>query len=191
MRSGLGIKPYLIPGWLLEGGARTELAWDLRGWGVGWSGASSRGERGAAEAQGAEARREEEERKGETDADRWAPSVSDGRRGCGVTRVTRKRREERAGALRGWSERVWGSREEAGAHAGQLRARRASACGLESAQERGSAGAGPAGPRAVGPQREERKGLGRAGVCLGWSLGWIRSGFSFLGWFELEIEIGR
>ena len=70
---------------------------------MGWSGASSRGECGAAEAQGAEARREEEERKGETDADRRAPSVSDGRCGCGVTRVTRKRREERAGALHGWS----------------------------------------------------------------------------------------
>ena len=80
---------------------------------MGWSGASSRGERGAAEAQGAEARREEEERKGETDADRWAPSVSDGRRGCGVTRMTRKRMEERASALRGWSgpgEREHGSR---------------------------------------------------------------------------------
>ena len=55
LRRGLGIEPYLIPGWLLEGGVWTELAWDLRGWGVWWSGASSRGERGAAEAQGAEA----------------------------------------------------------------------------------------------------------------------------------------
>ena len=36
----------------------------------------------------------------------------------------------------------------------------------------------------LGRSGEERKGLGRAGVCLGWSLGWIRSGFSFLGWFE-------
>ena len=78
-----------------------------------WSGASSRGERGAAEAQVAEARPEEEERTGETDVDRWAPLVSDGRRGCGVTHVSRKRREERAGALRGWSgpgERERGSR---------------------------------------------------------------------------------
>ena len=126
---------------------------------MGWSGASSRGERGAAEAQGAEARREEEERKGETDADRWAPSVSDGRRGCGVTRVTRKRREERAGVLRGWSERVRAGRGEAGAHAGPLRTRRAECVRVESAQERGGAGAGPAGPRAgegrrVGPGKK-------------------------------------
>ena len=74
---------------------------------------------------------------------------------------------KRAGALRGWSERVRAGRGEAGAHAGQLRARRASACGLESAQERGSAGAGPAGPRA-GEGR--RVGL-REEFGLGWVLG--------------------
>ena len=64
---------------------------------------SSRGERGAAEAQGAEARREEEERKGETDADRWAPSVSDGKRGCGVTRAGLGERERGGAGPRGLS----------------------------------------------------------------------------------------
>ena len=76
--------------------------------------------------------------------------------GMRATRVTRKRREKRAGALRGWSECVWAGQGEAGAHAGPLRARRAECVRVESAQERGSTGAGPAGPRAgegrrVGP----------------------------------------
>ena len=44
-------------------------------------------------------RREVEEGKWSEGADRRAPSVSDGRRGCEVMRVTRKRREERADAL--------------------------------------------------------------------------------------------
>ena len=142
----------------------TGLAWDLRGWGVGWSGASSRGERGAAEAQGAEARREEEERKGETDADRWAPSVSDGRRGCEVMRVTRKRRERRAGALRGSS----GPGERAHAGFGAPRAEREG----EGRRVGPGEGEGVAGPACFGlGKRKVGHGPLRVGFVFG--MGWV------------------
>ena len=72
-------------------------------------------------------RREVEEGKWSEGADRRAPSVSDGRRGCEVMRVTRKRREEQAGALRGsrpgWAACCWaaaGRREKGWAAQGYV-----------------------------------------------------------------------
>ena len=77
--------------------------------------------------------------------------------------MTRKRREEWADALRGWSERVRAGRGEAGAHAGPLRARQAECVRVgvgPGERERGSrpgwaacCWAAAGGEKRVGPRR--------------------------------------